>query len=349
MAQQNVANLGGGAGGRIREDLANYVSNIDRDETPFVSSIGRGKATSTNHAWITDDYADPQAQAVLEGSDFLTTGGTVTAGTDAVQTARVRLSNETQIFRAQIQVSGTAIAVNTAGIANEFAYQLKKKGVEVRRYVEWQAMRLGSDSAKRTGGTVGSPTARRMGGLPTWVGVGNVIQNAATQGTLTHAAPDGTSIPSYAGAGAARGIQRSSLDALTVAMYGNGGRPNVIMMSHLRKPSFSALLSEGSTTSISERRLNAMESKLNIAISGVMTDFGFDIALVPNYVMGQFGNGTANVAYAYDSSMLKSAVLRPLHTTKLDDAGDGKRGLILEECTLEVMNPNAVGMIFGIG
>ena len=40
MAQQNTANLGGGVGGRIREDLANYVSNIDRDETPFVSSIG---------------------------------------------------------------------------------------------------------------------------------------------------------------------------------------------------------------------------------------------------------------------------------------------------------------------
>ena len=65
--------------------------------------------------------------------------------------------------------------------------------------------------------------------------------------------------------------------------------------------------------------------------------------------MGQFSNGTANVAYAYDSSMVKSAVLRPLHTTKLDDNGDGKRGLIVEECTLEVMNPNSVGMIFGIG
>ena len=71
------------------------------------------------------------------------------------------------------------------------------------------------------------------------------------------------------------------------------------MMPHPLKPSFSALLSEGSTTSVSERRLNAMESKLNIAISGVMTDFGFDIALVPNYVMNL--NGATGVALAYDS------------------------------------------------
>ena len=344
MAQQNTTNLGGGAGGRIREDLANYVSNIDRDETPFVSSIGRGKATSTNHAWITDDYADPGAQNVSEGAAFLATGGSESAGTDAVQTPRERLSNETQIFRAQIEVSGTAIAVNTAGIANEFAYQLKKKGVEVRRNVEWQSVLYSANSVKS------STDPRRMGGLPTWVGAGNVVTNAATAGTLAYNNPGtGATRPVYTGASAAIPVTRETIDELTVAMYGNGGKPNVIMMSHLRKPSFSALLSEGSTTSISERRLNAMESKLNIAISGVMTDFGFDIALVPNYVMGQFSNGTANVAYAYDSSMLKSAVLRPLHTTKLDDNGDGKRGLIVEECTLEVMNPNSVGMIFGIG
>ena len=37
MAQQNVTSLGSGAGGSVREDLANFISNIDRDETPPVS------------------------------------------------------------------------------------------------------------------------------------------------------------------------------------------------------------------------------------------------------------------------------------------------------------------------
>ena len=55
--------------------------------------------------------------------------------------------------------------------------------------------------------------------------------------------------------------------------------------------------------------------------------------------------GATNIIYAYDSAMIKKAVLRPLNVGKLDDAGDGKRGLIVEECTLEVQNPNSVGII----
>ena len=340
MAQQTSVTLGGGLGGSIREDLANYVSNIDRDETPFISSIGRGKATSTEHAWLTDVYADPQAQTVAEGAAFTPSGGSEAAGTDAVQTNRTRLNNYTQIFRAQIEVSGTSIAVNTAGVANEFAYQLKKKGVEVRRNVEFQATRYSTTAAtKATGAT------RRMGSIFSYVAAGNLV-NRGSVANFTYATPGtGNTVPVIANT-AAGAVRKNEIDGITTAMYGNGGRPNVIMMPHTLKPSFSSLLSEGSTTSISERRLNAMESKLNIAISGVMTDFGFDIALVPNYVMGF--NGATSHAIAYDSKMLKSAVLRPLHTTKLDDNGDGKRGLIIEECTLEVMNPNAVGAIFNI-
>ena len=121
MAQQTSPALGKGAGGSIREDLANFVSNIDRDETPLMSMIGSTKATSTYHDWLTDEYADPIAQTVAEGSDFASTGGSAAAGTDAVHTNRTRLRNFTQIFRAQIAVSNTSVAVDTAGVANEFA------------------------------------------------------------------------------------------------------------------------------------------------------------------------------------------------------------------------------------
>ena len=351
MTQQTSVTLGGGAGGSIREDLANYVSNIDRDETPFISSIGRGKATSTTHAWLTDVYADPAAQSVAEGAAFNQVGvdndpatGTVAAGTLSSQTNRVRLDNETQIFRAQIEVSNTAVAVNTAGIANEFAYQLKKKGVEVRRNVEFQATRYNA-----TGSTKASGVTRRMGSLFSYLYEDNLVDNQATPGTFTYATPGtGVSVPAVSGGtGGARAIQRSAIESLTTNMYGNGGRPNIIMMSHFLKPSFSTLFNANNTTAtFSERRLSAMEKKLNIAITGVMTDFGFDIALVPNYVMA--GNGATSHALAYDSRMLKSAVLRPLNPGKLNDYGDGKLGLVTEECTLEVMNPRACGAIFSL-
>ena len=37
-----------------REDLANFISMITRDETPFMSSIGKTKATAIYHEWQTD-------------------------------------------------------------------------------------------------------------------------------------------------------------------------------------------------------------------------------------------------------------------------------------------------------
>ena len=341
MAQQNVADLGGGAGGSVREDLANFISNIDRDETPMISAMGSTKATSTYHDWLTDEYATPIAQTVAEGAAFTISGGSAAAGTDAVATNRTRLRNFTQIFRAQIEVSNTAIAVNTAGIANEFAYQLKKKGVEVRRNGEFQAVLYSANSVKGEAGNV-----RRMGGLAAWIGGGNAI-NAGT-GAVTYATPGtGDTRPTFATPGA---FSRAAVEEAVTAMYVNGGKPNMLMTSARRRTAVSNLFGSDTTTgAASIRRLEAMEKKLNISIAAVMTDFGVDLGIVPNYVMDHANTAGANdVMYIYDTSMVKKAVLRPMKVGKLDDRGDGKQALITEECTIEVMNPNAVGMIGGI-
>ena len=336
MAQLNVGGTGGlqGIGGSVREDLANFVSNVDRDETPLMSSAGSTKATSTYHDWLTDSYADPIAQTVAEGSAFTISGGSAAAGTDSVQNARARLRNYTQIFRAQIEVSNTAVAANTAGIANEFAYQLKKKGVEVRRNAEFQGVRYQADAVGNETGAI-----RRMAGLASWVGHGNAINVASGAVTYTSAnAGKGTHIPTVSASPTA--VTRGKIEDLMTAMYTNGGKPNILMTSAAVKTSISTLFVDGTT---SERRLSSMEKKLNLAVTGVITDFGFDMAIIPNYIMDLAG--ATNAIYAYDSSMVKKAVLRPLNVGKLDDSGDGKRGLIVEECTLEAMNPNSVGII----
>lgn len=348
MAVQNTVNLGGGAGGRIREDLANFVSNIDRDETPFVSSIGTTKATSTSHSWITDEYAAPTIQTVAEGTGFAESG-TALLGTGAFQSARTRLTNYTQIFLAPVAVTNTSIAVNTAGIANEFAYQLKKKGVEVRRNRELQMMHYNSTSSIGTD----SSSTRRLSSVWSWVGASNTV---ATGGTVTQASGNGSNIPSTSATSDAA-LTRATVESLMTTMYRNGGRPNMMMVSATRKVSVSNLFGSDTTTNTADiRRLSAMESKLNLAINGIITDFGFDLMIKANYIMDEFTNpalsnpvaAADNLILCYDTSMLKSAVLRPLHTSKFDDNGDGKRGQIREECTLEVKNPNAVGAILRV-
>ena len=49
---------------------------------------------------------------------------------------RTRLGNYTQINGKTISVSGTRRAIDQAGVADEYAYQLKKRGTEMRRDVE---------------------------------------------------------------------------------------------------------------------------------------------------------------------------------------------------------------------
>ena len=177
---------------------------------------------------------------------------------------------------------------------------------------------------------------------------GNAI-NAGT-GAVTYATPGTGNFTSYIRDSRQRSTRAELLRDAVTAMYVNGGKPNMLMTSARRRTAVSNLFASDTTTgAASIRRLEAMEKKLNISIAAVMTDFGVDLGIVPNYVMDKANTAGANdVMYIYDTSMVKKATLRPMKVGKLDDRGDGKQALITEECTIEVMNPNAVGMIGGI-
>ena len=58
-----------------REDLANFISMIARDETPFMSSIGKTKATAIYHEWQTDELNRPGNSRITEGQDYLVPTG----------------------------------------------------------------------------------------------------------------------------------------------------------------------------------------------------------------------------------------------------------------------------------
>ena len=64
--------------------------------------------------------------------------GQTSAGTfNVIGSNRTRLGNYTQINGKTIAVSGTRRAIDQAGVADEYAYQLKKRGTELRRDVEF--------------------------------------------------------------------------------------------------------------------------------------------------------------------------------------------------------------------
>ena len=109
-----------------REDLSDVIYNISPTETPFMSSVGKTKATATYHEWQTDSLAAAAANAVVEGD----------AATDITVTPTTRVGNRTQISSKTIKISGTMEAINKAGRKSEKAYQLAKVSAELKRDME---------------------------------------------------------------------------------------------------------------------------------------------------------------------------------------------------------------------
>ena len=110
-----------------REDLADFITMITRDETPFTASIGKTKATAIYHEWQTDALEAPGNSRIGEGTDWIAptddgsggTGATPATGAKFAITGphRTRLGNYTQINGKTIAVSGTRRAVDQAGVA----------------------------------------------------------------------------------------------------------------------------------------------------------------------------------------------------------------------------------------
>ena len=155
-AARSASATGNATNAGEKEDLANFISMISRDETPFLSSIGRTKATAILHEWQTDELATPAQGAVAEGVSFSTQ-----AAAQAAEPYRTRLANYCQINSKTVTVTGTKRAVDQAGVADEYAYQLKKRGVEMKRDQEFGLVQTNQSSS-------GAGT-RTFGGYQAWM------------------------------------------------------------------------------------------------------------------------------------------------------------------------------------
>jgi hypothetical protein len=339
-----------------REDLANFISMISRDETPFLSSIGKTKATAVFHEWQTDELAAPGSAAVAEGVSYATQNSA-----QGAEPFRTRLGNYTQINSKTVTVTGTKRAVDQAGVADEYAYQLKKRGTELRRDVEFDLV----NSWKSSNGS----GTRTFGGYQAWVNYTSATSTPATALNVL-ATPGEYTAPTNQGAGIAGtfttvtsadkvSLALSHIDAVMQAVYENGGKATKLMLSPANRRVFSAKSqAAGSSTSNAGdgnvRRNIDGDGKLRQSVEVYMSDFG-DIMVVPNYVMGISSTAVAGLdqaanfsALVYDPMWFSYAALRPLQEVDLGQLGDSIIGQIVEEGSFECRNPKGAGLIFGL-
>ena len=353
-----------------REDLADFITMITRDETPFISSIGKAKATAIYHEWQTDELEAPGDSRIGEGTDYIepVSGGGASA-TPAVGAKfatdgpnRTRLGNYTQINGKTIAVSGTRRAVDQAGVADEYAYQLKKRGTEMKRDVEHDMIHSHNVSA-----AVGNQNAnaRSAGGYQAFInstdtcvyvgGYGAPATVADGTGRIRSAASSGTSQPSTGS------LALTDIDSVMQKIYEQGGTATSIMVSPKLRRDFSDLM----VSDTGVKRELGTSGQLRQSVDVYMSDFG-DLMVVPNYIMGlansiQLTNSagspgnlgaTTNMAdksaLIYDPMYFAIANLRPLQEVDVGQKGDSTVGMMVEELTLEVRNPKGCGAIYGL-
>jgi len=295
-----------------REDLTDIIYDISPTETPFMSSIGKTKATAVYHEWQTDSLAAATtANAAVEGAD----------ATSATLSPTVRLGNYTQIIQKTVQVSGTLDTVNKAGRKSEKAYQLAKASAELKRDLE--TILLANQG--RSAGT--STVARKLGSILSWIktnsDVGSGGADPATIGVSTRT--DGTQ----------RTFTETLLKSVVSEVFVSGGSPKILMVGAAGKQKVSSF------AGIAAQRYMAPGNTPTTIIGAAdvyMSDFG-TMSVVPNRFM------RTRDALVLDPEYAALAYLRPFQTNDLAKTGDSENTQLLAEVTLEVKNEAAHGII----
>jgi hypothetical protein len=295
-----------------REDLTDIIYDISPTETPFMSSIGKTKATAVYHEWQTDSLAAATtANAAIEGAD----------ATSATLSPTVRLGNYTQIIQKTVQVSGTLDTVNKAGRKSEKAYQLAKASAELKRDLET----ILCANQGRSAGT--STIARNLGSILSWIKTNSDKasdgSDPATIGVSTRT--DGT----------VRTFTEALLKTVVSEVFVSGGSPKILMVGALGKQKVSSF------AGIAAQRYMAPGNTPTTIIGAAdvyMSDFG-TMSVVPNRFM------RARDALILDPEYAALAYLRPFQTNDLAKTGDSENTQLLAEVTLEIKNEAAHGII----
>jgi len=300
-----------------REDLTDMIYDISPTETPFMSSIGKTKATAVLHEWQTDSLANATtANAAVEGAD----------ASSATLAPTTRVGNRTQISQKTIQISGSEETIDKAGRKSEKAYQLAKASSELKRDMEKIML---SNQAASAGD---STTARTLGSLQAWLNTNAVLGSGGTAGSLgTTARVSGTDAA----------FTEAMLKTAVKSAFTNGGNPTVLMVSPTQKQVVSTF------AGIAEQRYAAPANKQTTIVGAAdvyLSDFG-TLSVVPNRFTTADADDGGEQAFVLDPEYAATAFLRPFQTNELAKTGDSEKTQLLVEYTLEVKNEAAHAII----
>ena len=318
-------------GDNVREDLTDVIYNISPTEVPFQANAGRGSMSNTLHEWQIDELAavDP-ANAAIDGADF---------GSDASDPAQ-RIGVYAQISIKYLAVSRRANIVNKAGRKSELAYQIAKKGKELRRDVEAIAT---ANQATLAGN---STTASLTAGLGAWVrtntnrgtgGTDPALSNT-TYGEPTTAAGDATALN-------LRALSEATLLSILKDCYDAGGNPNMIMVGPQMKQRFSTYMFTSNARIATQYQDQGANPRGGIQVVGAVDVYVSDFTvldIVPNRFQRE------RDVWVLDTEYWELSYLDGYKTETIAKIGDAERRHILVDWGLCSKNEAASGLVADI-
>ena len=296
-----------------REDLSDIIYDVSPTETPFLSKIGKTKATGTKHEWQVHALtAASSTNFVLEGDDATTDASTTTT----------RVYNYRAISDKVARVTGTQEAVDKAGRRGEMAFQMEARMKELKRDVEKILL-------ENNASVVGNATlAPECAGAQAWIktNTSKASDATASAGNGTDEHTDGT----------ARPLQESFVESVLALAWTNGGNPTMGILNAFQKRKFASF--SGS----SSKQLDGASKKVVNSVDIYIDPLGNEVRLVP------CRQAPTDVVYFFDPEYVKFAVLRDFNTFNLAKTGDSERKQILVEYTLEMCNEKAHAGIYDL-
>jgi hypothetical protein len=306
----------------IREDLEDIIYDISPMDTYFMSNVERSKANSTLHEWQVDALATAStANAAIEGDDL-----SAAAASDTT-----RYKNYTQISKKEVVISGTLEAVKKAGKDSEVAYQMMKRGKELKRDIETMALH-------NNGATAGAAASARVSaGVENWLFTSLHIKGTG-QTTATTTAPASGIANNAPVDGSATALVEADLQSALAVAWVNGGETDVIMVPTTIKNRINGFT--GIATRFRDVGAN-QQAQIIGAADVYVSNFGSHKIVLSRYMR-------STSVLCLDTSMWGIAYLRPIQQVQIAKTGDSEKRMILAEWTLVAKNPNSSTKITGV-
>ncbi|CAH1657855.1 Putative phage major head protein [Hyphomicrobiales bacterium] len=301
----------------IAEDVSNIITQIDPEETPFVSNIGEESVENSIYEWLVDNLnAATTANAAIDADDAPAPSSL----------AQLRANNYSQIFVKAVAVGGRYEAVKKYGMRSAMAYELAQRGSELKLDIEMTL--LSNNTAYGGAANAASNTA----GLMAWIRT-NVNKNTAGVNPTLSGTTDGHPVTGRT-ASTARVFTEGMLKDVLQQQWVKGGKPKQIYMGAFNTGAAAAF------PGLAQQQYQAPAGPTTIvgAASVYWSQWG-KLTFVPSRLMPQ------GVVYTIDPSKVTRATLRGYQTFDLARTGDSTRKQLLYEGGLKVHNEAAHGII----